>query len=63
VCVHSTLREAVDHGFECVLVSDACGAAYPDLHAAALKMVGIEGGVFGRIADTQAVIAELGDSL
>ena len=60
VCVQSTLREAIDRGYECVLVSDACGSAYPDLHDAALKMVGVEGGIFGKVLDTNMVIAELG---
>jgi biuret amidohydrolase len=59
VCVHSTLREAVDRGFESVLVEDACGSAYADLHNTALKMVAVEGGVFGRVCDTQTVIEEL----
>lgn len=59
VCVHSTLREATDRGFECVLVADACGSAHPHLHEAALQMVAVEGGIFGRVADTRAVITEL----
>lgn len=59
VCVHSTLREAVDRGYQCVLVSDACGSAHPDLHEAAMQMVEVEGGIFGRVADTRTVIAEL----
>ena len=59
VCVHSTLREAIDRGYECVLVSDACGSAYAHLHDAAIKMVAVEGGIFGRALDTQALIAEL----
>lgn len=56
VCVHSTLREAADHGFECVLVADACGSAHPALHEAALQMVAVEGGIFGRVAATRSVI-------
>ncbi len=56
VCVHSTLREAADRGFECVLVADACGSAHPALHEAALQMVAVEGGIFGRVAATQSVI-------
>ncbi|MBW8369449.1 MAG: cysteine hydrolase [Thiobacillus sp.] len=59
VCVHSTLREAVDRGYCCVLAADACGSAYPHLHAAALQMVAVEGGVFGRVADSGTLIAEL----
>ena len=59
VCVHSTLREAVDRGYECVLVSDACGSAHDDLHAAAIQMVAVEGGIFGRALNTQLAIALL----
>jgi nicotinamidase-related amidase len=59
VCVHSTLREAVDRGYRCTVVADACGSAYPELHAAALRMVEVEGGIFGRVADSAALIVEL----
>jgi biuret amidohydrolase len=60
VCVHSTLREGVDRGYECVLINDACGSAYPDLHDAAMKMVAIEGGIFGSVQDTKTVLKQLG---
>ncbi|MGK2953441.1 MAG: cysteine hydrolase family protein [Thiobacillus sp.] len=59
VCVHSTLREAVDHGYRCVLAGDACGSAHPQLHEAALQMVSVEGGIFGRVAASSSLIAEL----
>lgn len=59
VCVHSTLREATDRGFECVLAADACGSAHSMLHEAALQMVAVEGGIFGRVADTQSIIDEM----
>jgi len=59
VCVHSTLREAVDHGYRCMLASDACGSAHPRLHAAALQTVAVEGGLFGRVAASSTLIAEL----
>lgn len=62
VCVHSTLREAIDRGYDCVLVSDACGSANVDLHDAAMKMAAVEGGIFGRVCDTQTMIAELKES-
>ena len=61
VCVSSTLREAIDRGYECVLVSDACGSAYQELHAAAIKMVAVEGGIFGRALNTEAILKELGN--
>jgi nicotinamidase-related amidase len=59
VCVHSTLREAVDRGYRCVLAGDACGSAHPHLHTAALQMVVVEGGLFGRVADSLSIIAQL----
>jgi len=59
VCVHSTLRAAVDRGYRCVLAADACGSAYAHLHDAALKMAAVEGGVFGRVAGSAAIISDL----
>ncbi len=58
VCVSSTLRSAVDLGYHCILVSDACASGDPELHAAALAMVGVEGGVFGRVLDSAALLGE-----
>lgn len=58
VCVSSTLRSAVDLGYHCILVSDACASADPQLHAAALAMVGVEGGIFGRVLDSAALLGE-----
>lgn len=59
VCVQSTLREAVDRGFDCVTISDACGSAYPDLHAASLAMIAVEGGIFGTVMTTEAMLQKL----
>ena len=53
VCVSSTLRDAVERGYACTLVGDACASPYPELHAAALAMVEVEGGVFGRVCDSR----------
>ncbi|NEU14290.1 cysteine hydrolase [Methylobacterium sp. BTF04] len=60
VCVHTTLREANDRGFECVIVSDACAATDPGNHQAALNMVTMQGGVFGAVATSGAVLAAMG---
>ncbi|TCJ18578.1 cysteine hydrolase [Parasulfuritortus cantonensis] len=56
VCVHSTLREATDRGYRCILVGDACGSGHPELHRAALAMVALEGGIFGTVMTTDQVL-------
>ncbi len=56
VCVHSTLREANDRGYECLLLADCCASGEPVLHEAAVRMVKVEGGVFGSVADSNAFI-------
>ena len=59
VCVHTTMREANDRGYECVLLADCCGATDAGNHAAALKMVEMQSGVFGAVADSRALVAGL----
>lgn len=53
VCVHSTLREAVDRGFRCITVADACAAGNPELQEAALAMIRVEGGIFGAVVNAK----------
>lgn len=60
VCVTSTMRDANDNGFDCLLVEDATAASEEGLHKAAVKMVKTEGGIFGAVSSTEKILAALG---
>jgi len=60
VCVHTTMREANDRGFECVILRDCCAATDSGNHEAALKMVTMQQGVFGAVSTSRALLEALG---
>ena len=59
VCVSTTVREANDRGYDCLVLSDCTGSYFPEFHAAALRMISAQGGVFGWVSDSVALIEAL----
>ena len=59
VCVNTTVREANDRGFDCLVVGDCCGSYFPDFHDIGLRMIAAQGGIFGWVAPSAAVIEAL----
>ena len=59
VCVHTTVREANDRGYECLVLADCCGSYFPAFHQVALEMIAAQGGIFGWVAPSTAVLAAM----
>ena len=59
VCVHSTVREANDRGYRCVVPGDCCASYFPEFHEVALRMIHAQGGIFGWVSDSARVLAAL----
>ncbi|HWW22177.1 MAG TPA: cysteine hydrolase [Steroidobacteraceae bacterium] len=59
VCVHTTVREANDRGFRCVVPSDCCGSYFPEFHDTALQMISAQGGIFGWVSDCATILRAL----
>ncbi|HEY8333683.1 MAG TPA: isochorismatase family cysteine hydrolase [Tardiphaga sp.] len=56
VCVNTTVREANDRGYRCVVLSDCCASYFSEFHDAGLKMIKAQGGIFGWVSDSAAVL-------
>jgi nicotinamidase-related amidase len=59
VCVNTTVREANDRGYDCLVVADCCGSYFPEFHEMGLKMIRAQGGIFGWVGTSDHVIAAL----
>lgn len=63
VCVNTTVREANDRGFRCVVISDCCASYFPEFHVAGLAMIKAQGGIFGWVASSKALLNSLAEPL
>jgi biuret amidohydrolase len=59
VCVNTTVREANDRGFRCIVLSDCCGSYFPAFHEAGLAMIKAQGGIFGWVSGSQSLLKVL----
>jgi len=59
VCVNTTVREANDRGYRCVVLADCCASYFPEFHAAGLAMIKAQGGIFGWVSTSQALLGAL----
>jgi nicotinamidase-related amidase len=59
VCVNTTVREANDRGYRCIVLSDCCASYFPEFHAVGLAMITAQGGIFGWVATSRALLAAL----
>ncbi|MDB5514619.1 MAG: putative Isochorismatase [Tardiphaga sp.] len=59
VCVNTTVREANDRGYRCVVLADGCASYFPEFHDMGLRMIKAQGGIFGWVSDSAAVLQAL----
>jgi nicotinamidase-related amidase len=59
VCVHTTVREANDRGYRCIVPGDCCGSYFPEFHEVGLRMIKAQGGIFGWVTDSTKILAAL----
>jgi nicotinamidase-related amidase len=57
VCVNTTVREANDRGYRCIVLADCCASYFPEFHEFGLKMVKAQGGIFGSVASSGSLLA------
>ena len=62
VCVNTTVREANDRGYDCLVLEDCVGSYFPEFQAAALKMIQAQGGIFGWVSDSKRFLKALARS-
>jgi nicotinamidase-related amidase len=60
VCVNTTVREANDRGYRCIVLADCCASYFPQFHEAGLAMIKAQGGTFGWVSASKPVLAALG---
>jgi len=61
VCVNTTVREANDRGFRCIVLADCCASYFPEFHASGLAMIKAQGGIFGWVSTSRPVVAALAE--
>jgi biuret amidohydrolase len=59
VCVHTTVREANDRGYRCIVPGDCCASYFPEFHEMGLRMIKAQGGIFGWVTDSRKVLAAI----
>jgi nicotinamidase-related amidase len=59
VCGNTTVREANDRGFRCIVLSDCCASYFPEFHAAGLAMIKAQGGIFGWVSASQDLLSAM----
>ena len=57
VCVNTTVREANDRGYRCIVAGDCCGSYFPEFHEVGLRMIKAQGGIFGWVSDSKRILS------
>ena len=60
VCVNTTVREGNDRGFRCIVLGDCCASYFPEFHTMGLAMIKAQGGIFGWVSTSQAMLVAMG---